>query len=369
MSKLNPQKATAYVGPGVLRKGGKITPVPDGHLIKKTGKFKGSTLKNGGPVSDTIYTKKDKIGNIRTNKYVVRLPDGSIEMGKVTKTKTPNGKTTTTKKSTKSSILGNQYTDDEIRKSMQSRKNGGPIRKAQNGDTLTVKKPTWQQMTQAQKSAKRRERWRSPRPRRTPGRARGGDSSRSRRSAPVECPNRRGQHGQQPIVAGGAIPRGPPADAAAATQIPAPGQLLSLGDADAPGLQQRRLPASGWPLQQGRHRRRPGRQPEARGRRGHRAVMAAVDAETACQQARPGGRALRLPRQGRCPQQHPVGPVGTAGDHVDAVVHAVGEIDVEPAGLPEEGVVARRAAAVAVAGRLALAVGLRFHNHAPQQLA
>lgn len=50
MSKLNPQKASAYVGPGVLRKGGKITPVPDGPLIKKTGKFKGSTLKTGGVI-------------------------------------------------------------------------------------------------------------------------------------------------------------------------------------------------------------------------------------------------------------------------------------------------------------------------------
>ncbi len=50
MSKLNPQNATAYVGPGVLRKGGKITPVPNGPLIKKTGKFKGSTLKAGGVV-------------------------------------------------------------------------------------------------------------------------------------------------------------------------------------------------------------------------------------------------------------------------------------------------------------------------------
>ena len=44
----NPQKASAYVGKGVLRKGGNITPVPDGPLIKKKGEFKGSTLKNGG---------------------------------------------------------------------------------------------------------------------------------------------------------------------------------------------------------------------------------------------------------------------------------------------------------------------------------
>jgi hypothetical protein len=50
MSKLNPQNATAYVGPGVLRKGGKITPVPNGPLIKKKGPFKGSTLKAGGKV-------------------------------------------------------------------------------------------------------------------------------------------------------------------------------------------------------------------------------------------------------------------------------------------------------------------------------
>jgi len=50
MSKLNPQKASAYVGPGVLRKGGKITPVPNGPLIKKKGIYAGSTLKAGGKV-------------------------------------------------------------------------------------------------------------------------------------------------------------------------------------------------------------------------------------------------------------------------------------------------------------------------------
>ena len=31
----NPQKATAYVGKGVLKQGGKITPVSNGPLIKK----------------------------------------------------------------------------------------------------------------------------------------------------------------------------------------------------------------------------------------------------------------------------------------------------------------------------------------------
>jgi hypothetical protein len=54
MSKLNPQKASAYVGPGVLRKGGKITPVPNGPLIKKTGQFKGSTLKAGGTIKKAM---------------------------------------------------------------------------------------------------------------------------------------------------------------------------------------------------------------------------------------------------------------------------------------------------------------------------
>jgi hypothetical protein len=51
----NPQKASAYVGKGVLKYGdtipavrGHITPVPNGPLIKKKGEFKGSTLKNGG---------------------------------------------------------------------------------------------------------------------------------------------------------------------------------------------------------------------------------------------------------------------------------------------------------------------------------
>ena len=55
MSKLNPQNATAYVGPGVLRKGGKITPVPNGPLVKKKGPFKGSTLKAGGTIKKAQY--------------------------------------------------------------------------------------------------------------------------------------------------------------------------------------------------------------------------------------------------------------------------------------------------------------------------
>ena len=64
----NPQKATAYVGKGVLKNGGGITPVPNGHLIKKDG----TSLKNGGKMivkaggqTHKVFKKKvDKgIGN------------------------------------------------------------------------------------------------------------------------------------------------------------------------------------------------------------------------------------------------------------------------------------------------------------------
>lgn len=51
----NPQKASAYVGKGVLKYGDTIpsirkaiTPVPNGPLVKKKGPFKSSTLKQGG---------------------------------------------------------------------------------------------------------------------------------------------------------------------------------------------------------------------------------------------------------------------------------------------------------------------------------
>jgi hypothetical protein len=49
----NPQKASAYVGKGVLRKGGTITPVPNGPLIKKNG----DSLKNGGKTA--AWTRKE----------------------------------------------------------------------------------------------------------------------------------------------------------------------------------------------------------------------------------------------------------------------------------------------------------------------
>ena len=59
----NPQKAEAYVGKGVLRNGdtlspikGSITPVPNGHLIKKDG----TALKKGGKVSPAWQRKEGK---------------------------------------------------------------------------------------------------------------------------------------------------------------------------------------------------------------------------------------------------------------------------------------------------------------------
>ena len=52
----NPQKAEAYVGKSVLREGGKITPVPNGHLIKKNG----DALKNGGKVTPAWQRKEGK---------------------------------------------------------------------------------------------------------------------------------------------------------------------------------------------------------------------------------------------------------------------------------------------------------------------
>jgi hypothetical protein len=82
---MNPQKATAYVGPGVLRKGGKITPVPNGPLVKKKGPFKGSTLKNGGRVIKKAQegTTLDKIkeqNRLRQNLTDFRKKVGSTPL-------------------------------------------------------------------------------------------------------------------------------------------------------------------------------------------------------------------------------------------------------------------------------------------------
>jgi len=51
------------------------------------------------------------------------------------------------------------------------------------------------------------------------------------------------------------------------------------------------------------------------------------------------------------------------------VVNAIAHIDIKPPRLTKERFVAGGAAAIAVASRLLLRIRLRFHNHAPQQLA
>ena len=55
--------------------------------------------------------------------------------------------------------------------------------------------------------------------------------------------------------------------------------------------------------------------------------------------------------------------------HFDAVVNAIAHIHIKPPWLAKERFIAGGAAAVAVASGLGLAIRLRFHNHAPQQLA
>ena len=50
------------------------------------------------------------------------------------------------------------------------------------------------------------------------------------------------------------------------------------------------------------------------------------------------------------------------------MVNAITHIHIKPPRLTKQGFVAEGAAAVAVAGGLALAIRLRFHNHAPEQL-
>jgi len=51
------------------------------------------------------------------------------------------------------------------------------------------------------------------------------------------------------------------------------------------------------------------------------------------------------------------------------VVNAIAHIDVEASRVTKQRFVAGGAAAVTVAGGLQLRIRLRFHNHAPQQLA
>jgi hypothetical protein len=81
----NPQKATAYVGKGVLKNGGGITPVPNGHLIKKDG----TSLKNGGKVKisaggekHVIYKKTSPTGLGKGKKGDIMVNHPTTDKGK-----------------------------------------------------------------------------------------------------------------------------------------------------------------------------------------------------------------------------------------------------------------------------------------------
>jgi hypothetical protein len=152
MSKLNPQKATAYVGPGVLRKGGKITPVPNGPLIKKKGPFKGSTLKAGG-----------KVKKAQDGEYVTQEGKNYIATKKV---KTKNGPRYYQAKSPSlsfarevASFKERANPSDSIPKAklspkaleMMNKKNGGKLKKAQEGLNLVDVTPKSKNDTIAKK--------------------------------------------------------------------------------------------------------------------------------------------------------------------------------------------------------------------------
>jgi hypothetical protein len=88
----NPQKASAYVGKGVLKYGdtipairGSFTPVPNGPLIKKKGEFKGSTLKKGGKVKVTAGGEKHVV--YKATKKTSKAKPGDIIVNHPTKDK------------------------------------------------------------------------------------------------------------------------------------------------------------------------------------------------------------------------------------------------------------------------------------------
>ena len=93
----NPQKASAYVGKGVLKNGdtitsvkGSISPVPNGPLIKRKGivrgvSVKGSTLKTGGKVRVTAGGEKHVV--YKAAKNTTKSTKGDIIVNHPTKDK------------------------------------------------------------------------------------------------------------------------------------------------------------------------------------------------------------------------------------------------------------------------------------------
>jgi hypothetical protein len=151
MSKLNPQKAKSYVGPGVLRKGGKITPVPNGPLIKKKGSFKGSTLKTGGKIKKA----QDGIRKGLTSPTQPVNSAGEVTTGMANPYKTSSGSTMSTGVRNSNSLtsktqpvdrlgnvttgMANPYkTNTSTPKPLSTGfRKGGTIKKAQTGAAMT----------------------------------------------------------------------------------------------------------------------------------------------------------------------------------------------------------------------------------------
>jgi hypothetical protein len=116
----NPQKASAYVGKGVLRKGGAITPVPNGPLIKKDG----TSLKKGGVV------KKVKTGAWQRKEG--KNPEGGLNAKGVASYRAQNpGSKLKMAVTTKPSKLDPNSKPAKRRKSFCARMSGvkGPMKK------------------------------------------------------------------------------------------------------------------------------------------------------------------------------------------------------------------------------------------------
>jgi hypothetical protein len=82
-------KATDYVGKGVLKRGGNITPVPNGPLVKKKGPYAGSTLKSGGKVKvsaggekHVVYKKTSPTGIGKGKKGDIMVNHPTTDKGK-----------------------------------------------------------------------------------------------------------------------------------------------------------------------------------------------------------------------------------------------------------------------------------------------
>jgi len=149
MSKLNPQKATAYVGPGVLRKGGKITPVPNGPLIKKKGPYAGSTLKSGGKIKKAQggeYLTKE--GNTYTSTKKVKTKNGP----RYYQGKSPSMSFAMEIASDKARKINDSIPKAKLSAralEVMNQKNGGKTKKAMMGSSMFKDNPIYKKSTEA----------------------------------------------------------------------------------------------------------------------------------------------------------------------------------------------------------------------------